>query len=345
MKKVLISLKINNEKYHYLIGAILSTGVSVVVGYLLGSGSGLVYAVLGSFAYAFLTFHSLKENIQNIIIHGLVMLTMFNIGLLTAYQPVLIPFVLSLIFTLGYLLSEILNINNPKYFYVLLMFATGLKGLSVNQWLNSNFYIICGIIVSLFSATFLAIIYNIPWYYSSNSHIIDTEVSIIEKVHRKLSEKPQLFIVALHGAFTFFIVGYLVVLFNVNDSIWLIISCTAVISADEIFLIRKKFFERVLGSIIGIFLGYIIISSHLPLILLLSILIVTNGLFEMYIKNNYLIANIFTNPLVLILSQFVSSSSASEIALHRIIFLIIGGAVSYFSMFLFYKSLDHIYYY
>lgn len=134
-------------------------------------------------------------------------------------------------------------------------------------------------------------------------------------------------------------------LLNINDSVWIAVSCTAVISAEEIFLIKKKFTQRILGSILGISLGYLILILDLSLLTLLLILLTMNALFELYMKKNYLIANIFTKPLVLIIAQFSTNGPLLEITIQRFIYLVLGALIGYCSMLIFYSSLNHLYLY
>lgn len=339
---------LKNKLSPYLVGATLSTALSIFGGYILHSNIFLVYSVLGAFSYGFITTYSLKQSLKNIIFHGISLICVFNFGLLIHFIPLLLPFALALLFATCYLVSELFSISNPKYFYILLLFTVGIKGTQAPYLINItnlNLYILSGIIFSIISIIFSSMIYRIPWLgFNSNKDDRFLKLPLIDKIYYRIYNKPQLLVIALHGSFSFFIIGYLVFLIGVNDSVWLIVSCTAVISADDIFLIRKKFKQRILGSLLGIFLGYFILLMHLPLILLLLVLLIMNILFEFYMKQNYLIANIFTNPLVLILTYLISGG-ALDITLHRLIYLVIGAIIGYFSMLAFYTSLDHIHYY
>lgn len=340
---------VKSKDFLYFIGALLSTGMSILFGYILESTIIILYSVLGSFSYCFLNFTSLKKDLKNITLHGFFMILFYNVGIINSFYILMVPFILSLVFILCYLGVEIYGIANPKYFYIILMYATGLKGIEQFQnfsYIMYNLYIISGIVFSLVVSILIYSFFDIKKYRKDklgDNHF--WTLKFVDKLYYNISKKPKLFIIAIHGAFTFFIIGYLVYLFQIKDSIWIIISCAAVISADEIFLIRKKFIERILGSFIGVTIGFIIISATLPMNTLLVILLVMNGMFELFIKRNYLIANVFTNPLVLILSTFSSTNLPVDLAFHRILFLFIGGVIGYVSMFIFYRSLDHVYLY
>ncbi|MFP8866699.1 FUSC family protein [Enterococcus faecalis] len=333
----------------YLAGTIISTALSIFHGYFFYSNICIVYSVLGAFSYTFFSAGGLKINVRNIFIHGFLLLVGYNYGLFIHYFPDVLPFSLALLFSTCYLFSEVYLIKNPKYFYVILLFAVGLKGLgkfNMKNILATNLYVLFGIIFSIISVILIFFIYRSS--LGKNNYNIDhrfNALSLTDKIYYRIFYKPKLLIVSLHGAFTFFIIGYLVVVLGIDDSVWIIISCTAIISAEEIFLIRKKFKERILGSLIGILLGYLVLIVNLPLEVNLVLLLIMNALFEFFLKKNYLIANIFTNPLVLILAQLVTQEAIFIITIHRLFYLVLGAIVGYFSMIVFYYCLDHIYYY
>ena len=338
-----------NKISPYLTGAVVSTALSIFLGYFLESNICIVYSVLGAFSYAFFSENSLKRNIRNIGLHGILLLIGYNYGLLINFVPYTLPFSIALLFSTCYLFSEIFSIKSPKYFYVILLFTVGLKGVGNFHVLNvlvTNIYIIFGVLFSIISAAFVYFIYKL-YKVECKDHIdyrFNT-LSFGDKIYYRIYHKPRLLIISLHGAITFFIVGYLVVVWGINDSVWMIISCAAVISAEEIFLIQKRFKERILGSIIGIILGYFILTLNLPIEINLILLLVMNTLFEFFLKKNYLVANMFTNPLVLILSKLITEDSIFFITIHRLLFLVMGAFVGYFSMLIFYYCLDHVEYY
>ncbi|EMW6127406.1 FUSC family protein [Enterococcus faecalis] len=333
----------------YLIGAIISTSLSIYQGYITHNNLCIVYSVLGAFSYSFFSAHSLRKSIKNILLHGMSLVLVFNFGICIYFIPWLIPFAFALIFLVCYLITEFFTVPNPKYFYILLLFTVGLKGINkfeLNNLVKLNIYLSYGIGFSIISAILIGILFSIPWndqIRCRTKH--NSKDSLTDKIYKKIHCKPQLLVIAVHGAFTFFVIGYVIFLLNINDSVWIAVSCTAVISADEIFLIKKKFKQRIIGSILGISLGYLILILELDLLSLLLILLIMNALFELYMKKNYLIANIFTNPLVLILAQFSTSGSILEITIHRFVYLVLGALIGYCSMLIFYSSLDHLYLY
>lgn len=330
-------------------GAIISTTLSIFPGYITNNNLCIVYSVLGAFSYSFFSSNSLSKSIKNIFLHGLSLIIAFNLGVFIYFVPWLIPFALALVFFVCYLVTEVFYVPNPKYFYILLLFTIGLKGIGkveFNNLFSLNVYLLYGIAFSIISTFLISILYNIPWRNQNKCRYRNLSMKVlVDKVYKKIYSKPQLLVIALHGTFTFFVIGYLMFLLNINDSVWIAVSCTAVISAEEIFLIKKKFTQRILGSILGISLGYLILILDLNLLTLLLILLTMNALFELYMKKNYLIANIFTNPLVLILAQFSTNDPLLEITIHRFIYLVLGALIGYCSMLIFYSSLNHLYLY
>ena len=98
--------------------------------------------------------------------HGLSLIIAFNLGVFIYFVPWLIPFALALVFFVCYLVTEVFYVPNPKYFYILLLFTIGLKGIGkveFNNLFSLNVYLLYGIAFSIISTFLISILYNIPW--------------------------------------------------------------------------------------------------------------------------------------------------------------------------------------
>lgn len=334
-------MDLKKQEVYYFYGAFITTFMAVILGVVTKNYNILLFSVLGAFSFSFVSFSNQKKDIKNVFFHGLTMLIAFNLGTLVSLSLMILPFLAAFVFFISYLYCEMFKIGAPRYFYLLVLFSSGVKvsgtSLTLDSLLVANISILSGV---LFSIMYILFVFNIVLKLTKQSTIDTNNLLKINTGFSDSWKQPEIIQKAVCGAFTFFILGYIIFLLNGGDSVWMLISCAAIISMQHLSDIKKRMTDRIIGSIIGIFISYILLSINMPIYIFIVLLLLFNGLFEYFMKKNYLVANIFTNPLVIMLTILESSDSVIHISTLRLVYLIIGAIVAYISMYAFHYILD-----
>ena len=85
--------------------------------------------------------------------------------------------------------------------------------------------------------------------------------------------RPRVWIDAINFAFILFVAGYIAYLLRQDFGYWVLISSAAVLSGEEVAIIKHRYLGRILGSIIGLLIGAVLISLPLSTLTIMIILL------------------------------------------------------------------------
>lgn len=85
--------------------------------------------------------------------------------------------------------------------------------------------------------------------------------------------------------------------------------------------------QRVVGGIFGLLLGMFLFSLNLTIIQTIIIITILNFFVEYTMVRNYGLANLFTNPLALLLASLSSDAFVSDLVGNRFIGLVLGSVI------------------
>ncbi|SJZ68633.1 Fusaric acid resistance protein-like [Pilibacter termitis] len=319
------------------IGAGLSVLYPLGVGLLFHNLHIAQFGILGAFSFLAFQRISIAYNLKAISIHGICILLSFILGMLSVKAFWIFPFLIAITSFFGFMVVKIYRIPKPAHFFVLMLLATG----GNTHLISTNiFYVasclIIGILSSIFNGLLISLLENLPLRHEKSSH---QRLYWRDKLYVTIDERPKILLDALHFSFILFVAGYVAYLLKENFGHWVLISCAAVLAGEEIEVIKRRYLGRIVGSMIGLFLGVVLISLKLPTIALMFIIILLNILIEYFMPRNYTIANFFTNPLVLLLSLLTSNQSASELVLGRFTGVILGSVIAFLLISMMHKAL------
>lgn len=315
------------------LGSGLAMAVPLLIGILTKDLQISSVGTMGAFSYLAFQHRSLSYNMKAIFIHGLALLSAFILGAGTAMFPWSAPFVISVFSFIAFVASKVFRIPKPDYFFVIMLFATGFnfQATSFVDILHHSTYLLYGLGGSLLSGCLISLLEKLPYHVPKDRY---QELSVTDKYYLTMYEHPNTLLKALHFSMVLFIATYLSYLLRESNGYWIMVSAAAVLAGEHMDRIKDRTVGRVVGGVVGIMLGFFLVSLGLPLALNGVILVVLNILTEFYMPINYMIANFFTNPQVLLLMAIGANFTPLELIPMRLSGALIGSLLAMCLIFL-----------
>ncbi|MDN5409798.1 MAG: FUSC family protein [Lactococcus sp.] len=280
------------------------------------------FGVLGAFSYLAFQKVSIAYNLKATLYHGLSLIAAFILGVFVSKAIFLLPFVIAMLYIIGFLATKIYRIPKPGHFFVIMVFATATNlNLPLYDLPKMSGYISIGVISGMINAVLLSYIEKLPWQGEQDAF---QRLSFKDKYYVTIYNRPRVWIDAINFAFILFVAGYIAYLLRQDFGYWVLISSAAVLSGEEVAIIKHRYLGRILGSIIGLLIGAVLISLPLSTLTIMNILLFLNISVEYFMPRNYALANFFTNPLVLLLSLLTTKRDHTDLILGRLNGVIIG---------------------
>lgn len=318
----LLSYKQHHDSILRPIGAGLSILYPLMIGLLCHNLAISQFGILGAFSYLAYQRISLVYNLKATAYHGVSLIAAFSLGIFVAKGIFLLPFVIALLNIIGFLIIKIYDIPKPGHFFVIMVFATATNvHLPLSDLPKIIVYLGIGVLSGMLNATLLSCIEKLPWQGQQTAF---QKLSFKDKYYVMIYKRPRILIDAINFTFILFIAGYIAYLLRDNFGYWVLISSAAVLSGEEIDIIKHRYLGRIVGSIVGLLIGTILVSLPLSMLAVIFLLLFLNILVEYFMPRNYALANIFTNPLVLLLSLLTHQQNHTALILGRLNGVIIG---------------------
>jgi hypothetical protein len=119
---------------------------------------------MGAFSYLAFQHRSLFYNLRAILTHGAALLLAFILGAGTALIPWSAPFIIGALSFSAFLLSKVMRIPKPDYFFVLMLYATGFNfhAAHLGEILHHSSYLLYGIAGSLLAGLVISLAEQLP---------------------------------------------------------------------------------------------------------------------------------------------------------------------------------------
>lgn len=325
LKEIFKYQKVSDTFFRPL-GAGFSILFPLVLGLIIHNMEMAQFSVLGAFSFLAFQRKSIFYNLKATTLHGVALLGSFSLGILVSKSIFLLPFVIALLSIIGFFIVKIYNIPKPAHFFVIMLFATGTNTHLLSlEFINIMIYVSIGVCSGIINSVIVSFFLKLPWKTPKSKF---QNLSFKDKYYVVVYNKPKIWIDAIHFSFILFIAGYLSYLLRAEFGYWVLISSAAVLSGEEIEVIKHRYKGRVVGSIIGIIIGILLLSLNLSIPEIIIVLLVLNIAIEYFMPRNYTIANFFTNPLVMLLGGLTSVVDPTFIVLTRLNGAILGSLIA-----------------
>ena len=327
------------NKFLRPLGSGLAMAVPLVMGILTRDLRICSVGAMGAFSYLAFQHRSVTYNLKAIMLHGLALLLAFVLGASTAMIPWSAPFIISILSFVAFIASKVFRIPKPDYFFVIMLYATGynFQAASFTGILQHSTYLLYGIAGSLLSGCLVSLLEKLPYRVMKEDFQL---LSVRDKYRLMLMEHPNTLLKALHFSMVLFIATYIAYLLRDSNGYWVLISAAAVLAGEHMDRIKDRTVGRVLGGIVGLLMGFLLMSLGLPLVVKALILVILNVLTELYMPTNYMVANFFTNPQVLLLMTISSNFTSLTLIPMRFSGTLIGSLLALVLIFVMERSLQ-----
>ena len=324
--KEMLHIRQTDDTLTRVIGSGLSTAVPLIIGLMAGNMRIGTFGALG--AFAFLSFQPFTPTklAKRILKAGLAIMAGFLAGSLSTLVPWMIPITISLVSLIGFLVVRILHIPNPGAFFVIMVtsMGAGVK-LDIPGMLQAVSFVGIGVAASIFWAV-LAVIFN---NRVLNRPYRNDIRSYREHLYDAVENDSELLLSSVHHAGILFLATYLAHSLGIGNFYWVAVSCAAVLQGRELKVIFHRHVQRIVGGMVGLGIGIFLFSLQFSTVETVVVLIVLNFFVEYAMVRNYGLANFFTNPLALLLSNLSSSAFEMDLIGFRFYGLVRGSIVGF----------------
>lgn len=319
--KEVFSLKSKNRPWSVPVLASLCVGIPMFVGYIIDAFSS---ALTVSFAGLVILYMPINSNfvarMSKMLICSFAFLVSYGIGIVFSFNPIISCIVFGVFSAIIHWLSLWLRMGPPGNFFFIMFMALA-SGMPFDlEKIPERIGLVS---IGTMLACFLALVYSL---IIRKPDIIKETSGLLKEIRfQKDTDYAESFIV---GVFMFcsLLIGHLS---GLDKPYWIPISCLAVMQGATTHHIWRRGFYRILGTILGMGLCWIILSTlNDPLGICIAIVIL-QFIIESTVTRNYTLAVLFITPLTLLLAEAANplAQSPTELITSRLIDVLIGSLI------------------
>jgi uncharacterized membrane protein YccC len=292
--KILFLLKKTERLWHIPLLASLCTGTPLLIGYFLNDLSAGVLACIAGLVILYLPSNSsIADRMLTLFICALGFIVSFTIGLCFSFDPIISVLFLGMFSACVHWLTLYFKTNPPgNFFFIMIAIVASCLPYDPPTILARISLVTLG---TLF-ACLLALLYCLL-LKGKNSMIDKTVSTKIEKNNYANFIEALIFGTFISGSL--FIGHHL----KMQNPYWITISCLAVLQGANLHNIWRRTFHRILGTLIGLGLCWIILSINKTSLSICVSIILLQFIVEMLIVRHYALAVIFITPMTILIAE------------------------------------------
>ncbi|WP_213177546.1 FUSC family protein, partial [Enterococcus lactis] len=151
----------------------------------------------------------------------------------------------------------------------------------------------------------------------------------IEKatLKERFHEEPLVIIDSVFYSAALFLSVYVSHGLNLHNPYWLTLSCASILLAENLDAMKHRQVQYLIGSMGGLCVSAVL--SFVPFTQLQTIFLITflYGIAQFLVARNYAVANIFLNPMALMLSTLIRGAYLMSLIEYRFLGIIIGSFI------------------
>jgi uncharacterized membrane protein YccC len=292
--KTLFLLKKTERLWHIPLLASLCTGTPLMIGFFLNElPSGVLACIAGLVILYLPSNSSITDRMRTLLVCSIGFIISFTIGVYFSFDPIISVIVLGIFSACVHWLTLYYKINPPGNFFFIMIAILA----SCMPYAPQTILLKIGLVaVGTLFACILALLYCL--FVRKKNKSVDKTVST------KITKNNYAnFIEAL--IFGTFISGSLFVghQLKMQNPYWIPISCLAVMQGASLHNIWRRTFHRILGTLIGLGLCWIILSINKTSLSICISIIFLQFIVEMLIVRHYTLAVIFITPMTILIAE------------------------------------------
>jgi len=320
VKKV-FSLNPTNRPWSVPLLASLCIGLPLFIGLWTGNlRSALTVSTAGLVILYMPTNANFVARMAKLLICSFGFIISYGIGISLSFNPVVLCVAFGCFSAIVHWLSLFLKLSPPGNFFFIMMASTaGSLPHNIHQIPEKIGLVAIGTIL----ACALALVYSL---LKKKPDIVRETTDMLQVVSvKKYTDYVEAIIVGLF-MFASILVGHLL---ELSNPYWVPISCIAVMQGATASHIWRRGLYRVLGTVLGMVLCWIILSTIRQPLLICVTIVALQFIIEATVTRNYALAVIFITPLTILLFEMGSpiAQNPTELILTRLTDVLIGSLI------------------
>ncbi|MGZ5243188.1 MAG: FUSC family protein [Bacteroidia bacterium] len=292
---VLFKLKQTNRSRHIPVLAALCIGVPLLTGlYFNNIKSGLIASLAGLVILYIPTGATLPNRMMTLLICSFGFMISYTIGICFSFNAILSAVVFGLFSIAVHYTTSYFRVSPPGNFFFIMIASMASCMPFDMQTIPTKIGLIG--LGTMFACS-LALIYSLLVGPKKTANATVKVTTVFPQ--KKYSDLVEAVIIGIF-MFVSLLSGHLL---ELQNPYWVPISCLAVMQGVTLHHIWQRGFQRILGTLAGLALTWIILSlNSTPLSICLSI-IALQFIVELLIVRNYALAVLFITPMTILLSE------------------------------------------
>lgn len=295
----LFELKQTERLWHIPLLASLCSGIPLLIGLYLQHLSYGILASISGLVILYLPSANIAQRMITMLACSFGFMISFAMGIIFSFNPVISAVVLALL-TFGVQWTTTYFRMKPpgSFFFVMIVSIASCMPFNVETIPHKVGLVGMGAML----ACVLAFLYSL--------YIVKKYPSQSETIHIKTQKYHN----TITSVITGFFVGFSLLigsLLHLSNPYWLPISCLAVMQGVTLEHIWQRSFHRILGTLVGLGLAWLLLLQHLTPLTVCIIIFVLQFIIEMLVVRHYGLAVIFITPLTILLAEAGSAISAN----------------------------------
>ncbi|MGK0551014.1 FUSC family protein [Enterococcus faecalis] len=315
--KNLFTINRSQENPIRIIGSGVCMAIPLLIGYFFNNLTISSFGSLGIFPLLYYQDLPRKQLLRRLGIVGCSLLSGVMVGMFSTHTPWTIPFAISGVAFGARILFRLYGIAKPGGFFIIMVTAMGTAmKIPLAKIPIMIGFVSIGVLTSLVIATLLS--------FYLQRHAVPMVSQKKMSLQERLYVDPAALLDALHYAVILFLATYISQSLHLTNSYWMIVSCAAVLQGENLRAVMHRNLQRIFGTMVGLLISALLLNialSPLQTIGLICLLFMT---VEFSVKRNYAIANFFTTPMALLLSNLARHQYISSLLSYRLLGIVLG---------------------
>lgn len=296
--KILFLLKKTERLWHIPLLASLCTGTPLLIGYFLNDLSSGVLACIAGLVILYLPSNSsIADRMLTLLICALGFIVSFTIGLCFSFDPIISVFVLGIFSAFVHWLTLYYKTNPPgNFFFIMIAILASCMPYSLQTNPAKIGLVALGTLFACILALFYCLLMN------KKNKPIDKTAAATTITKNNYANFIEAIIFGTFISASLFVGHHL----KMQNPYWIPISCLAVLQGANLHNIWRRTFHRILGTLIGLGLCWIILSINKTSLSICISIILLQFIVEMLIVRHYALAVIFITPMTILIAETVN---------------------------------------
>lgn len=317
MFKNLIKYNKTDRSWHLPAMAGICIGIPLLLGVLTDDMEGGRIGSIGALVFLYLQSNQLTNRMIILMVSGFGFILSFAVGILFSFNTWLSPLILAL-YTFGvhYSLNSLKLSKPPGNFFFIMVISIAI---TMKHPAAESIHYIGSFTLGVLIAVSIGFLYSIIVLRKTNQ----PEVMVLKKSPYISVTESIIFSVMMGLSLL------VAVLSGLENPYWIPISCLAVMQGASTKHIWTRAIQRVLGTLIGLGLTWVILLKDLSIAEICISIILLQIIIEFFIVRNYAIAVIFISTLTIFLAEpnIKLIGNPSQLISARFFDILIGSAI------------------